>query len=82
MAKKTWKITKKNIFSQISEFFFFIFLAKFVSYGPNYPVKPPKNEVKGFWKIDLILINPLAAGKIDLRLLQFAQKIVQMVLLT
>ena len=26
--------------------------------------------------------NPLAAGKIDLRLLQFAQKIVQMVFLT
>ena len=30
----------------------------------------------------LIIINPLAAGKIDLRLLQFVQKIVQMVFIT
>ena len=29
-----------------------------------------------------IIINPLAAGKIDLRWLQFAQKIVQMIFLT
>ena len=33
-------------------------------------------------RIKMSAFNPLAAGKIDLRLLQFAQKIVQMVFLT